>query len=222
MLNQLVCNNATKIYNNNNSPLKAVDNANVSFSSGNLYVITGKSGSGKSTLLRILGGLEEPTHGEVIFEGEKIYSLNEEKQAAIRGEHFGFVFQSYCLMPELTIYDNIALPRYLRQKHVSKNEIVSLAELLGISKKLYNLPYELSGGQQQRAAIARACINNPDIIFADEPTGNLDEENRWQIYNLLMDLVKTMSKTLIVVTHDDALIEYCNVHYTMRDGVISE
>lgn len=182
-------------------------------------IIVGKSGSGKSTLLNMLGGLEIPTSGNVYFGDKDLYDLNVDL-AAIRRQHFGFIFQSYNLIPELTVQDNILLPLYLTQKKVASSIFKDIIPVLGLSKKLNQKPELLSGGEQQRVAIARAIIHKPTVIFADEPTGNLDCENSEKVINLLITLVKKYKTTLLLVTHDKELLNNADAIYKMEDGTL--
>lgn len=198
--------------------VQAVKSAEVSFEPGT-HIIMGKSGSGKSTLLHILGGLEKPTQGKVLYEGEDIYQeLDMEK---LRRDHFGFIFQAYNLIPEINVRDNILMPAYIAGKK-QQERFEELVETLDIKKKLKQMPETLSGGEQQRVAIARALINSPRIIFADEPTGNLDEENKEVVMGMLAENCKKYGATLIMVTHDSDQLKYAEHSYYMKDGVIEK
>jgi putative ABC transport system ATP-binding protein len=177
----------------------------------------GKSGSGKSTLLHILGGLEEPTEGNVIYGDEDVYEQAD--MSALRREHFGFIFQAYNLIPEISVKDNILMPAYISGKRKSER-FAELVDTLHIRNKLEQMPETLSGGEQQRVAIARALINSPRIIFADEPTGNLDAENKVLVMKMLTESCKKYSTTLIMVTHDSDQLKFADKTYTMKDGVI--
>lgn len=198
--------------------VQAVKGATLSFEAGT-HIIMGKSGSGKSTLLHILGGLEKPSEGRVLYEGEDIYrNLDME---ALRREHFGFIFQAYNLIPEINVRDNILMPAYIAGKK-QRERFDELVDALDIRNKLKQMPETLSGGEQQRVAIARALINSPRIIFADEPTGNLDEENREAVMEMLAESCRRYGATLIMVTHDSDQLKYAEHSYYMKDGVIQK
>ena len=198
--------------------VQAVKGVTLSFEAGT-HIIMGKSGSGKSTLLHILGGLEKPSEGRVLYEGEDIYrNLDME---ALRREHFGFIFQAYNLIPEINVRDNILMPAYIAGKK-QRERFDELVDALDIRNKLKQMPETLSGGEQQRVAIARALINSPRIIFADEPTGNLDEENREAVMEMLAESCRRYGATLIMVTHDSDQLKYAEHSYYMKDGVIQK
>lgn len=198
--------------------VQAVKGATLNFEAGT-HIIMGKSGSGKSTLLHILGGLEKPSEGRVLYEGEDIYrNLDME---ALRREHFGFIFQAYNLIPEINVRDNILMPAYIAGKK-QRERFDELVDALDIRNKLKQMPETLSGGEQQRVAIARALINSPRIIFADEPTGNLDEENRETVMEMLAESCRRYGATLIMVTHDSDQLKYAEHSYYMKDGVIQK
>ena len=198
--------------------VQAVKGATLSFEAGT-HIIMGKSGSGKSTLLHILGGLEKPTEGKVLYEGEDIY--RELDMEALRREHFGFIFQAYNLIPEINVRDNILMPAYIAGKK-RQARLDELVDALDIRNKLKQMPETLSGGEQQRVAIARALINSPRIIFADEPTGNLDEENKEVVMEMLAESCRKYGATLIMVTHDSDQLSYAEHSYYMKDGVIQK
>jgi putative ABC transport system ATP-binding protein/lipoprotein-releasing system ATP-binding protein len=186
---------------------------------GEALFLCGVSGAGKTTLLYTLAGLERPEGGEVIFEGHKLYSRGSAEDARIRNTRMGFIFQSYFLLPELTALENALLPSLIghrQREHLAKQYL----ERVGLGDRTQHLPSELSGGEQQRVAIARALVNDPAIIFADEPTGNLDTANGDAIMNLLLQLVREQQKTLIVVTHETRLATLGNRQVNMRDGLL--
>ncbi len=199
-----------------------INGINLTIERGDFMIITGKSGSGKSTLMYILSGLEEPTKGSVTFEGVDIYKLSDDAISKYRRTKIGFVFQFYNLIPSLTVKDNILLPQIIDSKKINIGEkLYSIINDMGINDILDKYPYMLSGGQQQRVAIARALAINPDIIFADEPTGNLDSEMGEKIMNLFEMLNKKYKKTIVIVTHDNAIIErYGNRNIVIRNGKI--
>jgi predicted ABC-type transport system involved in lysophospholipase L1 biosynthesis ATPase subunit len=186
---------------------------------GEALFLCGVSGAGKTTLLYTLAGLERPEAGEVIFEGHKLYSRGSAEDARIRNTRMGFIFQSYFLLPELTALENALLPSLIR--HRQREDLAKqYLERVGLGERMQHLPSELSGGEQQRVAIARALVNDPAIIFADEPTGNLDTANGDAIMNLLLQLVREQQKTLIVVTHETRLATLGNRQVNMRDGLL--
>ena len=187
---------------------------------GESVFLCGASGAGKTTLLYTLAGLERPEFGEVVFEGRKLYRGSERAQANLRNERIGFVFQGYFLLPELTALENVMLPRMIGRRPDRKAAQNAL-EMVGLSERAQHLPAELSGGEQQRVAIARALINDPSLIFADEPTGNLDSKTGAAIVDLLLALVRENHRTLVVVTHDPGLAERGDRRLEIRDGLLS-
>jgi ABC-type lipoprotein export system ATPase subunit len=190
---------------------------NLDINKGESVFLCGASGAGKTTLLYTLAGLERPESGEVTFEDHKLYSGGAGKDAKIRNQRMGFVFQGYFLLPELTAFENTLVPSLIR--HLPDPEIAqSLLETVGLADRMHHLPNELSGGEQQRVAIARALINDPAIVFADEPTGNLDTTNGEAIMELLGGLVREKQKTLVVVTHDQDLAARGDRVVHIRDG----
>jgi len=213
----LKCKNITKTYQLGIQQIEAVCPTTLEFHKG-IHIIMGKSGSGKTTLLNILGGLEKPDSGEVLCDGKSLYRLKRSSQAKIRGNYLSFVFQFFNLVPEFNVYDNIALPFLISNRKGYKAEILSIARELSIQRLLNRMPAELSGGQQQRVAIARALVSQPEVILADEPTGNLDYETSIQIIKLFKKISK--DKTAIIVTHDFELLKYGDYSYKMKDGKI--
>ena len=187
---------------------------------GESLFLCGVSGAGKTTLLYTLAGLERPEAGEVIFEGHKLYRNGSSADARIRNEKMGFVFQSYFLMPELTALENVLVPSLIRRRQELTSAIDQLHRV-GLADRMNHLPNELSGGEQQRVAIARALINDPAIIFADEPTGNLDTANGNAIMDLLLALAREKQKTLVVVTHDQRLAAAGDRRLDIRDGLLT-
>ena len=187
---------------------------------GESIFLCGASGAGKTTLLYTLAGLERPESGEVEFEGQKLYRNGESALARLRNEKMGFVFQGYFLLPELTALENVMLPGMIG-RHPGKEACAQSLSSVGLGDRLHHLPPELSGGEQQRVAIARALTNDPDIIFADEPTGNLDSKTGDAIMDLLLGLARTRQKTLLVVTHDARLAELGDRQLRIVDGVLA-
>lgn len=213
----------SKYYGKDSNLVKAIDNVNISVAHGEFVTIIGKSGSGKSTLLHMLGGLDIPTSGKVIIEGNNIASLSAENLAVFRRRKIGFVFQAFNLVPSLNVWENIILPIGLDNRKPDKTYLNDIIEILDISKKLNNLPNTLSGGQQQRVAIARALASKPAIILADEPTGNLDSQTRTEVINLLKLSAQKFSQTLILITHDEDIAQMAERTIVLEDGkVVSE
>jgi lipoprotein-releasing system ATP-binding protein len=199
--------------------LKGVD---VAINKGEVVAIVGPSGSGKSTLLHILGTLDKADTGTVNMNNTEINSLNGKKLAAFRNKHIGFVFQFHHLLPEFSALENVCIPGWLagRNKAEVKTEAERLLTMLGLSHRMENKPNQLSGGEQQRVAVARALINKPDIIFADEPTGNLDSANAKELHQLFFDLRKQFDQTFLIVTHNEELAQLSDRILYMKDGKI--
>lgn len=199
--------------------LKGVD---IDIRQGEIVSIVGPSGSGKSTLLHILGTLDEPAKGEVFLRDKSISRLKGRQLAAFRNRHIGFVFQFHHLLPEFTALENVCIPGWIagRKKKEVEAEAISLLNTLGVGHRLENKPNALSGGEQQRVAVARALINNPDIVFADEPTGNLDSANAKELHELFFDLRNRFKQTFLIVTHNEELARMSDRVLHMKDGVI--
>lgn len=199
--------------------LKGVD---ITINRGEIVSIVGPSGSGKSTLLHILGTLDKPDRGEVFLNNETISFLQGNRLAAFRNRHIGFVFQFHHLLPEFSALENVCIPGWLtsRSKNEVKQRAQELLKILGLSQRLENKPNQLSGGEQQRVAVARALINKPDIVFADEPTGNLDTANAKELHQLFFDLRKDLNQTFLIVTHNEELAQLSDRTLTMKDGKI--
>lgn len=205
--------------------LTIFENLNLNIYTGEQVAITGRSGSGKSTLLGILATLDQASAGQLSVCGESIEHLNEEQRALIRLQYIGFVFQSFQLLPHLSALENVMLPLRLQKNfnyaHAEQKSLSLLAKV-GLERQSQQTPKVLSGGEQQRVAIARALISDPKIIFADEPTGNLDEHTAFEIEQLLFDLNKELGTTLVLVTHDSQLAAQCQRHYELKDGQLIE
>lgn len=184
--------------------------------------IVGSSGAGKTTLLTILGTLDRPSSGEIEFNGVNITSLNEKKLAAFRNQHIGFVFQFHHLLPEFTALENVCIPAFINKTSKKEAELkaTELLDLLGLKHRANHKPSELSGGEQQRVAVARALINNPKVIFADEPSGNLDSENAQNLHQLFFKLRDELKQTIVVVTHNETLANMADRKLIMKDGQI--
>jgi lipoprotein-releasing system ATP-binding protein len=199
--------------------LKGVD---IDIRQGEIVSIVGPSGSGKSTLLHILGTLDEPAKGEVFLQDKAISRLKGKQLAAFRNRHIGFVFQFHHLLPEFTALENVCIPGWIagRKKKEVEAAAISLLNTLGVGHRMENKPNALSGGEQQRVAVARALINNPDIVFADEPTGNLDSANAKELHELFFDLRSRFKQTFLIVTHNEELARMSDRVLHMKDGVI--
>ena len=214
--------NLSKIYGKSGNKVIALDNVSIEVEKGEFVAVVGASGSGKSTLLHQVGGVDRPTSGKVIIDGEDIYKLKEEKLAIFRRRKIGFVFQSFNLIPVLSVEENIKMPALLDHQKVDDEYFKDLIKTLGIKDRLNHLPSELSGGQQQRVAIARALINKPAIILADEPTGNLDSETSKEILDMLKLSVRKYNQTAIVITHDLGIAENADRIIKIKDGKVCE
>ena len=212
----------SKIYGSGENRVAALHNVNLEITSGDFISIMGPSGSGKSTLLHLLSGLDRPTSGSLIYGGKDIYSLNDKELSAFRRRSIGFIFQQFNLLPVLTAREKIIMPLLLYKKQPDEAYLNELTDLLGIQKRLSHLPHEVSGGQQQRTAIARALIAKPDIIFADEPTGNLDSKSSKEVMEILQNIWRKMGKTLVVITHDSRIAKMAERQFVIVDGVLSE
>ncbi len=210
----------TKEYEQGEKRIRAVQNATFSVEEGEFVAIVGTSGSGKSTLLSMLGGLEKPTSGEVLLDGENLYAASDNRLSEIRNRQIGFVFQNYALLPVLTLRENIMIPQLIAGGG-SKTYMEDLFDLLGLRDRLDHLPSEASGGQQQRAAVARALVNQPKILLADEPTGNLDKQSAMELMDLLMETRKKLNQTILLVTHDPEIAARADRVLTMDGGVLS-
>ncbi|MEW6701472.1 MAG: ABC transporter ATP-binding protein [Bacteroidota bacterium] len=209
-------------YKTNESKLNILKGVSLKVEQGKISIIVGASGAGKSTLLHILGGLDYPDSGEVKIKNKNIFQLNDEKLSKFRNQHIGFVFQFHHLLPEFNALENIAIPIMIRgEAHTKANKRAGeLLELVGLSGRIHHKPSELSGGEQQRVAVARALANNPDIIFADEPTGNLDSENSDMLHRLFVELKEKLGVTFLIVTHNSNLMNLGDKIFEMKDGQI--
>ncbi len=216
-------NGICKSYRDSASNLEVLKDINFTVGKGEFLAIQGPSGAGKSTLLHILGGLDNPTKGDVYFEGDSIYDLSEDARAAFRNRKVGFVFQFFHLLPELSALENVLLPSILKSWWERKNNLAAalkLLERLGLSERLGHRPQALSGGEQQRVAIARALINRPQLLLCDEPTGNLDSENGENILRLLTELNQREKITVLMVTHDKDIAKGAGRIIHLKDGII--
>ena len=210
----------SKIYGKGETVVKAVDDISFSVEKGDFVAIVGASGSGKSTLLHLLGGVDRPSTGKVFIDGVDIYEMNNDALAIFRRRQVGIIYRFYNLIPILDIEENITLPAKLDNRSVNGDYLDDLIKTLGLSKRKKHLPNELSGGEQQRASIGRALINNPALVLADEPTGNLDSKASDEIVSLLKKSNEKYNQTIIVITHDLEIAASCNRIITIEDGKI--
>ncbi len=210
-----------KIYGEEPNIVKALNNVNIEVNEGEFVAIIGTSGSGKSTLLNMLGGLDTPTSGETIINGKIISKMKDEELTIFRRRNIGFIFQNYNLVPILNVYENIVLPIELDGLNIDKEYVDSIINILGLSKKLTNMPNNLSGGQQQRVAIARALATKPSIILADEPTGNLDSKTSMDVIGFLKTTSKRFNQTMLMITHNEEIAQLADRIIRIEDGNVS-
>lgn len=214
-----------KVYNNGNKNIQVLKGIDLKIGKGSFVSIVGPSGAGKSTLLHILGGLDRPSEGEVIFEGENFYNLGDSTICKIRNKKIGFVFQFYHLLSEFTVLENVMMPALIGSQVSGlrcqvKHKALELLNSVGLASRIMHFPTELSGGEKQRVAIARALINEPSLLLCDEPTGNLDSANGSEIISLLKTLNKQDKMTLVLVTHNLELAKLADTVYQLKDGVL--
>lgn len=212
--------NLSKTYGKGENTVKAVDNISFSVEKGEFVAIIGASGSGKSTLLHMLGGVDRPTSGKVFIEGKDIYTLSDDNLAIFRRRQVGLIYQFYNLIPVLNVVENITLPCNLDRKEINEKRLKDLLHTLGLENRKNNLPNQLSGGQQQRVSIGRAMMNEPAIMLADEPTGNLDSKASEEIISLLKLSNKKYNQTVIIITHDEKIALEADRIITIDDGKI--
>lgn len=214
----------TKVFVLGEEKVKALDNVNIKINKGEICAILGTSGSGKSTLLNMLAGLDRPSAGKVIVAGKRIDKMDEKQLVLFRQKHTGFVFQSYNLIASMTALENVALP--LMFKGVDKKErekrALEMLKLVGVENRSHHKPSQMSGGQQQRVGIARAFVSNPSIIFADEPTGNLDSKTTKEVMSLITDIIHKNNQTMVLVTHDESVARYADKIIRVIDGKVVE
>lgn len=211
-----------KIYQMGKEQIQALDGISLNIRQGEVCCLLGKSGSGKSTLLNLIAGLEKPSTGEIIFNKKHIERMNEDQLANFRQKYVGFVFQSYNLLPTLTAMENVTLPLIFKNVPLKeRNErAMEMLKAVGLEERAYHKPHEMSGGQQQRVSIARAFINSPQVVFADEPTGNLDTRTTFEMMDLITALAKQNNQTLVIVTHDLELSDYADRIVMLSDGKV--
>ncbi|HOJ37988.1 MAG TPA: ABC transporter ATP-binding protein [Ignavibacteriales bacterium] len=219
----LACESISKSYHNNGEKIEVLKNISLNFLGNKIYMLLGASGAGKSTLLHILGTLDKADSGKIFYEGTELSSLSQTRLNKFRSHNIGFVFQFHHLLPEFTALENVALAAMIagESKKISFEKAKDILNQLNLSHRLNNKPAELSGGEQQRVAIARAIINNPKIVFADEPTGNLDSKNGEIINQIILDLKTQNNIMFIIATHNKELCSIGDVNIYMKDGVIS-
>ncbi len=213
-----------KSYGQGSQTLRVLSDVEFSVEAGEMVVVVGPSGAGKSTLLHILGGLDRPTRGQVLFKGQDLYAMSDEARSRARNTGMGFVFQSYHLVPELTALENVILPRLVqnnsRKTGAFEAEGLKLLEQLGLFPRAGHRPSELSGGEQQRVAIGRALFNGPDVIFCDEPTGNLDSKSGAMVMDILLHVNRGRHQAVVIVTHDELIARHAHRTVTIKDGRI--
>lgn len=221
----LTVNELKKSYQTNKkNKLEVLKNISLKIEENKISVIVGASGAGKSTLLHLLGGLDRPNSGTVLYEDKNIFDYNNEKLARFRNENMGFVFQFHHLLPEFTASENVSIPQMIKGSSLKAASLNSLRllDIVGLKDRADHKPAELSGGEQQRVAVARALANDPKIIFADEPTGNLDSSNSDSVHKLLFELRDNFKKTFVIVTHNPELMKLADVIFEIKDGIIKQ
>lgn len=214
--------NLCKYYGEGDNLVKAVQNTEIEIKRGEFVAIIGKSGSGKSTLLHLLGGLDYPTSGKVFIKGEDIFNMSEDELAVFRRQKIGFVFQAFNLVSSINLYENVVLPLGLDGKEPDEKYVDDILKTLGIESKIENLPSTLSGGQQQRVAIARALASKPDIVLADEPTGNLDTKTGEEVISMLKLSAEKYGQTLVIITHNEEIAQLADRILVIEDGKVAE
>ena len=220
--NMIECKSITKTVSTTEGQLQILQPISFDVKAGESIAIVGASGSGKSTLLSLLAGLDQVSTGEIFLDGQSLHTMDEEQRALLRGEKVGFIFQSFMLVQSLTALENIMLPAEIADMDDARERALDILQRVGLEHRAHHYPNQLSGGEQQRVAIARAFITSPKILFADEPTGNLDAANSEKVEALLFDLNKTSDTTLVLVTHDNELANQCQRQLQMHAGELTE
>lgn len=222
-MNILEVNNLKKYYGSGNTLVRALDGVSFTMEKGEMIAVVGASGSGKSTLLNLIGALDSPTEGEILIQGRPLSKLNRRELSVFRRRFIGFIFQSYNLLPPLNGYDNITLPStFEKGKKIDHAFVEEVMEMLGITDQAAKMPSQMSGGQQQRISIARALVNRPALLLADEPTGNLDKRNSLEVMLLFQEIRQRYNQSILIVTHNDELAELCDRIITLEDGKIKK
>lgn len=221
-MNLLEVKNLSKTYGRGENAVEALKNVSFSVSKGEFVAVVGESGSGKSTMLNLIGGLDEPTTGKVLIDGNDIFTMKEKKLTIFRRRNIGFVFQAFNLIPELTVEQNIVFPTLLDYQKPDQAYLDELLEVLGLSERRHHLPSELSGGQQQRVAIGRALYTRPALILADEPTGNLDSKNTAEVIDMLKKASRKYEQTIIIITHSSTIAQSADRVLKVSDGVVTD
>lgn len=221
-MNLLEVENISKTYGSGESAVHALKKVSFSVQKGEFVAIVGESGSGKSTLLNMMGGLDTPTSGEIFIDGKNIFTMEDSKLTIFRRRNIGFIFQSFNLIPELTVEQNIIFPILLDYKKPDKKYLEELLDILKLKERRNHLPSQLSGGQQQRVAIGRALITRPSIILADEPTGNLDTQNTSEVITLLKEAAKKYEQTIVMITHSQSIAQTADRILKVSDGVLTD
>ena len=214
--------NMCKTYGAGESKVEALKHVSFSLERGEFAAVVGESGSGKSTLLNCIGALDSPTSGHIWVDGQDLFSMKEEQRTIFRRRNIGFIFQSFQLVPELNVEQNIAFPLLLDYRKPKKSDVDELLELLGLTERRYHLPSQLSGGQQQRVAIGRALITKPNLILADEPTGNLDSKNSQDVIALLTQASRRYQQTILMITHNKNLTTSVDRVFRVSDGILTD
>ena len=214
--------NVSKTYGSGEAKVEALKRVSFSLEKGAFAAVVGESGSGKSTLLHCIGALDHPTSGQIFMDGQELFSMKEQERTLFRRRDIGFIFQSFQLIPELNVEQNLIFPLLLDDKQPNPAEVEVMLDILGLSERRHHLPSQLSGGQQQRVAIGRALMTKPKIILADEPTGNLDSKNSRQVIELLTQACRTYQQTILMITHNPSLVSGVDRVFEVRDGVLSE
>ncbi len=214
--------NLCKTYGKGDAQVKALQNASFTMQQGEFTAIVGESGSGKSTLLNCIGGLDDPTSGKVWIDGEDLFAMTENKRTIFRRQNIGFIFQSFHLIPELTVEQNIIFPLLLDYRKPKQEEVEDILRVLALTERRRHLPAQLSGGQQQRVAIGRALITQPSLILADEPTGNLDSKNSAEVLQLLLSASRRYRQTILLITHNPSLTTVVDRVIRVSDGFLTD